>query len=513
MVMQIKESKLLVMHVLGEFLQDIPCEWNGRGSLLLPVERIVADSRTVEPGDLFVAIAGPATDGHRFIPQAVERGAIAVVSQSDHPSGRSDKGLPHFKVANTQIAFGSLLSKYHQFPANRIKLIGITGTNGKTTTAYLMHHLLNHLSRSGMIGTVQYVWGNQVREAGNTTPGSAVLMPLLNEMARDGCAYCVMEVSSQGLDQHRTAGLAFEAAIFTNLSGEHLDYHVTMENYYAAKRKLFLDEQTPEHAIINIDDRYGKRLFEETGRRAVSFGFDPEARYRIANPQFSFNGAAFDLCHGNVRYSLNTTLPLGHNIYNVTAAITALSELGFRIEDVISHLEGFPGVPGRMQRVDEGQAFHVFVDYAHTPDAVRHVLDSARRLRHGNLISVIGCGGDRDKTKRPVMGQIASELSDAVVVTSDNPRSEDPEQIMQDVMAGIPPSRRAFTKTVLDRREAIGCAMEMAKPGDLVLILGKGHEKVQIIGKNTIPFDDCLVAREWIHRKTGAQLKSAGSRG
>jgi len=487
------------MKFLGEFLQDIPYQWNGRGSLFVPVNRVISDSREVQKGDIFVALKGPLADGHDFIAHAVSRGALAILSESKPNPSVDLQSAAFIQVEDTHSIYSHLLAKLHKLQDYPVDLIGVTGTNGKTTTAYLIRFLLNQLSSCGLIGTVRYEWGNQSVESKNTTPGPAQLIPLICQMAKDGMKYCVSEISSHGLDQNRLAGLGFTAAIFTNLTQDHLDYHRTLENYYLAKRKLFVSKMPPKHSLLNIDDEYGGRLFKELGVQAVGYGFNDEAAYRASNEKVTLEGSQFILTYGAKKHHVKTNLALRHNIYNVTAALSVLSELGFPLERTIPLVLQFPGVPGRMERVGSGKGALIFVDYAHTPDAFFNVLSSARPLVERNIVTVFGCGGNRDKGKRPLMSRVASEGSDILIVTNDNPRGEDPEFILSDIKSGIAEGRKV--EFILDRKKAIERAIDLAGPGDAVFILGKGHEKYQLVGDQAIAFDDVQVVQDYLKKK------------
>ena len=482
------------MKKLSGLLEGLPCDWKRNAREDIQIERVVSDSRTVGKGDLFVALSGPQVDGHAFIREAIARGASAIISQADRKITDLD-GVLHIRVPNTHLAFGILLSNFYE-RAKDVQLIGITGTNGKTTTAYLIHYLLDHLSSCGMIGTIHYVWNGNKMKAPNTTPGQAVMIPLLDKMAREGISYCVSEVSSHALDQERTAGIKFQTAVFTNLTQDHLDYHKTFENYYQAKRRLFLEEPIPKHRIVNADGSYGKRLLQEVGKEAIAYGISEGVDYRASQISVSLSGSQFDLVsHGTLR-RVETNLPLYHNASNVLAALAALSEMGFSLDRTISLLQHFPGVPGRMERIEAGQPFHVFVDYAHTPDAFQNVFSSVRQLTKGKIIAVFGCGGDRDRMKRPLMGRIASESSEIIFLTDDNPRSEDSQFILDEIALGISDSAGASVRRVPDRRQAIRDALGLAQAGDLVLILEKAQEAEQVIGNRVTPFCDSEIVRE-----------------
>lgn len=492
------------MKTLRSFLQGIQYEWNQKGSLDQSIRSVSCDSRSVRKGDLFVALKGPQLDGHQFIHTAISSGAEAIVIENEKKD-YWQLPVPVFLVKDSHQAFGELLLRQHDFDPRSIRLIGITGTNGKTTTAYLLQFLLNHLTkgRSGLIGTVQYQWGTKSVKANNTTPGQSVLIPILSEMLKDGMAYCVSEVSSHALDQKRTDGIYFETAIFTNLTQDHLDYHKTFEHYFEAKRKLFFNAKSPKIQIVNADDFYGAQLASDLGSCAVTYGIQ-SGIYRAQNLKESLSETEFDLVvRGKKMGRIQTKLPFRHNIYNLLAAMAALCENGFLFSDIISLIPQFTGVPGRMQRVGDGQLLHVFVDYAHTPDAFQNIFAGVKELAaEKRIISVFGCGGNRDRAKRPLMGALAAKYSDLIFITDDNPRNEDPSEIVADIKKGIPPAAHAKVKVIHDREEAITRAIHGACSDDIVLILGKGHEKEQEIRGEKLAFDDVEIAQKCLKEPT-----------
>ena len=498
------------MKTLRQLLDGIPCSWNGKGELATQITSVHSDSRRIRPGDLFVAISGLHLDGHQFITEAVQRGAKAIVSEHfDHAA--ADLGVPQFSVSSSRAILSQLVACTYDFPARKLKCIGITGTNGKTTTAFLIQYLLNVVSRAGLIGSIHYDDGKTKQAAENTTPAPEVLNETLSRMVANGLSYCVMEVSSHALDQDRTRGFEFSSAVFTNLTQDHLDYHRDYEAYYQAKRKLFFGSIPPKHTIINRDTSFGVRLADEMGGRGavVSYGLEKPCNYFAREIQLGWNGLDFVLARNDSRFEVRAPLMLRHNVYNVLAALSAVSEEGFPLKGLIPYLAHFPGVAGRMERIDEGQDFHVFVDYAHTPDGLFNVLSSLEGLSRNRVISVFGCGGDRDRVKRPMMGEIASRFSDMVILTSDNPRSEKAEDILGEIRKGISGSRKKTQLAVLpDRTEAIRYAVELAETGDALFIFGKGHENYQIIGNEKIPFSDQNVARHWLRVRCSHSMKS-----
>ena len=499
------------MKPLKEFLEGIPCSWNGLGKLTVPIRSVQSDSRNVKAGDLFVALSGLHWDGHQFIEEAIGRGAKAVVCERwNDRTGK--KEISQFRVSNSRHVLGRLVSCAYDYPARRLKCIGITGTNGKTTTAFLIQYLINSVSRCGLVGSVYYDDGHGKLPSTHTTPAPETLQDALAKMVEQGLSHCVMEVSSHALDQDRTEGIEFSSAVFTNLTQDHLDYHRDFDDYFRAKQKLFVGSSLPEHSIINQDDPYGLRLidiFKKTGHKFVSFGINSTSDYSAQNVQLSWKGIDFELLAKGQCFSVSVPLILRHNVYNVLAALSTVSEEGFSLPEMIAQLSEFPGVLGRMERIDEGQDFYVFVDYAHTPDGLLNVLSSLEGLTRSRVISVFGCGGDRDSGKRPLMGEIAARFSDVVVLTSDNSRSERTEDILEQIQNGIDKTpKKAEVVTLPDRKEAIGRVIELAEAGDVILIFGKGHENYQIVGKEKIPFQDQEVARYWLKKRCSPLAKS-----
>ncbi len=445
------------------------------------------DSRAVGPGDLFFCVVGFTSDGHEHAPAAVAAGAAALVVQ--RPLGL---GVPEVVVPDARVAMAPAAARFFGDPTAVLDVVGVTGTNGKTTTAFLVRALLEAAGRRcGLLGTVGAVIGGVDRAAGRTTPEAIDLQRDFRAMLDAGDAACAMEASSHALALHRCDAIHWAAAIFTNLTQDHLDFHPTMEEYYLAKRRLFA--AGPRAAVINVDDPYGARLAAELPG-AVTAAIDADADYRAVEVQTSLTGSRFTVeGPDGLRLELASPLPGRFNVANVLGAVAAVRALGVADEVIASAVRTAGRVPGRFEPVDEGQPFAVLVDYAHTPDSLENVLAAARGLTAGRVIAVFGCGGDRDRGKRPLMGAIGARLADAVVVTSDNPRSEDPEAIIAEVAAGA----GAGAERVADRREAIARAVAMAGPGDVVVIAGKGHEQGQEFAEGrTVPFDDVAVARE-----------------
>lgn len=465
------------------------------------IGKVTSDSRAIEPGDVFVACPGSRMDGHDFISEAMMAKAAAVVV--DRPL---DLFIPSrvtvIRVSNTQACLAEILKRTYQNPDQHLKLVGVTGTNGKTTIAYLLHHMLSEKTKAAYLGTLWYDLGGKKIPAPNTTPGSEILIPYMKQMVDEKIEYCVMEVSSHALEQCRVHGLQYELAMFTQLTQDHLDYHKSMESYFQAKRLFFTSEPQPRQMLINADCPYGRRLLEEKPN-AKSYSLEGPADYQVVHMEPSFQGSRFTLRYKGREVSFQTRLPMKHNIANLTTVLAGLDLLGYDLEDFRGILAEIPGIPGRLERVPGSDAFQVFVDYAHTPDAIENVLREAKKLNPKRILTLFGCGGDRDRTKRPLMAKAACQYSDLVMLTSDNPRSEDPEAILDDIKKGIPKNLRDVqVSEILDRAEAIEKIISLAEPGDAVFILGKGHEDYQIIGDRKIPFDDRLVVQEFLKRKS-----------
>jgi UDP-N-acetylmuramoyl-L-alanyl-D-glutamate--2,6-diaminopimelate ligase len=467
------------------------------------VAGVAYDSRTVTPGQVFVALKGQHADGTAFARQAIERGAAAVVSEQPAPDGIH---VPWTIVEDARLALAVLAAAFYHDPSREMRVIGITGTNGKTTTAYLVASIFDAAGiRCGILGTVGYRVGDEVREATRTTPEAPEVQALLREMVDRKCGACAMEVSSHALSLRRVAGITFAAAIFTNLTRDHLDFHADMDDYFRAKRRLF--EMLPPDApsLINLDDPRGASLVE-AGGRPLTYAINRPADVMPGPLSFSLSGLSFDVRTPGGALHVTSKLVGRPNVYNILAAVSAAIALDVPASAIERGLESLDGVPGRFQVVsDASDEVTVVVDYAHTDDALRNLLETARPLTTGRMITVFGCGGDRDRTKRPLMGAVAGRLSDLIVLTSDNPRSEDPNRILEEVRRGITPDTRRDSAqgllTIVDRQAAIAKAIEVARPGDVVLVAGKGHEKYQVIGDRALPFDDVAVARDALARR------------
>lgn len=487
---------------LDELFRDVPVLEKNHWRPHLKVQKVTSDSRMVGAGDVFVACRGSRMDGHDFAAQAVQAKAGVIVYEN-LPDYIFPSHVAAARVRDSNQALADLLIRSYGHPEKKIKLIGVTGTNGKTTVAYLLHRLLREHVSAAYLGTLWYDLPHEKIPAVNTTPGPELLIPLLDSMVKEKVRYCVMEVSSHALKQNRVHGLQFELAVFTQLTQDHLDYHRNMEDYFRSKQLLFSREPGPKRALVNIDCLYGKRLAEvHPGAKSLSLSFTQDADYRIKDIEPSFQGSRFVFCFKGREIPFRIRLPLLHNVVNVGQVLAGLDLLGYDPEDFRGVLQEIPGIPGRMERIAGIDSFQVFVDYAHTPDAVKNVIAETKKLRPKKIITVFGCGGDRDRLKRPLMGGLAAQYSDLVVLTSDNPRSEDPEMIMKDILKGIDSRKgaRGEVLVLLDRREAIERALSLAEPGDVVLILGKGHEDYQILGDVKIPFDDRQVVQECLKR-------------
>ncbi len=476
-----------------------------RGNLDVTVTSITDDSRAATKGSLFVAVKGERVDGHDFVQKATQAGAAAVVSQRFVETG----SLPYVRVSDSKKALGWLGSRFHGDPSARLMMVGITGTNGKTTTTYLCKALLEGIGRRvGLIGTVAYQIGSETIPASHTTPGALELQQLLAKMAQNGLNAAVMEVSSHALALDRTVGCEYDAAVFTNLTQDHLDFHADMEDYYRAKLRLFTGladgQKTGKRAIVNLDDPYGARIRAVCPVPVWGFALTHQADLKAERVRLSANRTMFTAATPAGSFPIESRLVGEHNVYNLLGAIGVALHAGATPTQVQEAVAGVTNVPGRFERVTAGQDFTVVVDYAHTPDALVRLLTAAQAVKTHRIITVFGCGGDRDRTKRPKMGRAAVEQSDVVVLTSDNPRTEDPMAILREVEVGVREALHGRPhvayRMIPDRREAINAAISEARSGDMVLIAGKGHEDYQIIGTKKIHFDDREVAREAIQR-------------
>ena len=469
------------------------------------VSGVEYDSRRVKPGCVFVAMHGEASDGNRFIDQAIQAGAVAVVTES--PSEKPREGVAWAVVPRGRRALARLSANFYKRPAERIAVTGITGTNGKSTTAFLIEAILTAAGRkSALIGTIEYHVAGRIYPAPHTTPEALELARLFNEALGLGATDAVMEVSSHALAQERVFGVPFDVAVFTNLTRDHLDYHKTMEEYFAAKRVLFegCGTDAPRAVVTNLDDEYGAKLVQFSKKRSavvLTYGWE-KGDFHAQNVDINLRGTRFDMAtpQQDVKIPIFSPLIGRVNVYNILAAAGACYARGCEPKAIARGVESLTHVPGRFERVDCGQPFTVVVDYAHTDDALRNLTGLAREFvsRGGGtarVLTVFGCGGDRDRAKRPLMGEAAGRGGDFVVLTSDNPRSEDPRAIINDALVGLQKTGVKYTVEV-DRRKAIALAIAEAHPGDIVLLAGKGHEKVQVTREGSHPFDDVEVAGE-----------------
>lgn len=474
------------------------------------VTQIAYDSRRVEPGGLFVAIRGFRQDGHFFLPEALARGARAVVV--DRPEVSVPPGIVKIVVPDSRQALPDLAAAFFGYPSRRLRVVGVTGTNGKTTTTFMSEAIFRAAGhKTGLIGTVENHVGDEVLPVERTTPESLDVEELFHRMTEAGVSHAVMEVSSHALELGRVKNVEFDVAVFTNLTQDHLDFHQTLDNYRRAKARLFEQlgrpgaKTGPCTAVINADDPSGEAMRRATSARILTYGVREPADIRAEDVDVQAQGVAFTLRAPNGTERIKLRFTGLFSVYNALAACGVGLAEGISLATIKTALEGLAGVPGRFELVQEGQDFAVIVDYAHTPDGLENILRTAKEFARGRIILVFGCGGDRDRTKRPIMGRLAVRYADRVFITSDNPRSEDPLAIIREIEAGARAEEGATGKYSLipDRREAIREALAEARPDDVVLIAGKGHETYQIIGDRTLPFDDRQVAREFLREMTG----------
>jgi UDP-N-acetylmuramoyl-L-alanyl-D-glutamate--2,6-diaminopimelate ligase len=466
------------------------------------IDAVWSDSRRCGPGSCFVAVRGTQKDGHDYIAQAIQSGASAVVCESD---ANVPEDIPCAVVADSHPAVGCCAQALHGWPARLLTCVAVTGTNGKTTVAHLTRALLAGAGyNTGLIGTITYESGQRITNARMTTPDPEALAELMAEMVDAGCSHVVMEASSHALDQDRMAGIDVDAAIYTNLSGDHLDYHGTMEEYLAAKSKLFASLGASASAAINRDDAYAEQIAAVTDAKICWYGLSGAADMYARIGDISAEKTCFELIYHDEVVPVESRLIGRHNIYNSLAAACAAHRLGVSLEQIAATLKTIEYIPGRLQRVPCQGDFDVFVDYAHTDDALGNVLGALRPLTRGRLILVFGCGGDRDRTKRPRMAAVAQGSADTIIVTSDNPRSEPPGEIIDEILEGFDPDVRSRVEIEPDRRRAIRLAIGRAEPGDVVLLAGKGHETYQIVRGVKSHFDDAEVAAACLAERQGS---------
>ena len=452
------------------------------------ITHVCVDSRATQKGSLFVAVPGNRCDGGHYARQAVDRGAVCVVCQSELPPD-----LPWVKVRDARLALSQLACRWYGHPSRQLTMLGVTGTNGKTTVTYLLRHILQRTGmKTGLIGTVQNIVGEQTLPAQRTTPDALQIQQLLSAMTKNGCSHAVMEVSSHALDQHRAEGIDFAVGIFTNLTEDHLDYHGTMGCYCDAKAKLF---QMSRMGVCNADDPWTERLLAGASCPSVYYGIHNPAEVWAEDIFLHSRSVDFTVCTARTRTPVHLGVPGRFSVYNALGAIAACGELGIPPEECAAALATFPGVAGRMEVVPTpGKPYTLLIDYAHTPDALENVLKTVRGFAQNRVIAVFGCGGDREREKRPLMGHIAGKLADLTILTSDNPRTEEPMAIIRDILPGIAGAEDKYIVEP-DRRGAIALAMGRAAAGDVIVLCGKGHETYQEIGDKTIPMDEREIVR------------------
>jgi len=485
---------------LNKLLKNLDVE-AVHGPKNIEITGICTDSRRVSPGNLFIARRGESFDGSEYISEAVAAGASAVATDIYNPSLKEVTQMIHPKVDEILAA---LAATYYRFPSEELFTVGITGTKGKTTTAYLAKHLLENLyGRTGLIGTIEYLVGENRYEAAYTTPDVVTSHRMLYEMVHYGCKAAVMEVSSHGLDQNRVGEIQFDVGVFTSFSNDHLDYHKTEDNYFSAKAKLFrgIDPKKRKKnapggkkAVINADSPRAEEMIEHCQIPVFTYSLKQKADLTIAECHLTPQGTAFKLHYQGRLYPCSTTLMGRHNVSNILAAIAVAMAAGYPLEEIVPLIPRFGQVPGRLEAVSNSLGIHLFVDFAHTEDSMREVLSALNEVKTGKMIIVFGAGGDRDPGRRAGMGKVVDEIADLAVITSDNPRSEHPEKIIDEIKKGFRNDRKYLA--ISDRKEAIEEAVRRAQPGDIVLIAGKGHEKTQIFAHTTVEFDDCQVAKE-----------------
>ncbi|MBN1823174.1 MAG: UDP-N-acetylmuramoyl-L-alanyl-D-glutamate--2,6-diaminopimelate ligase [Endomicrobiales bacterium] len=499
---------------LSKILKNIDSKVKGDADI--EIKGITYDSRKVKRGYAFIALSGQHVDGRSFAAKAVSEGAVCVIADAEIPGIKAVQ----VEVKNPAEAMADISSNFYSHPDKNLHLIGVTGTNGKTTITYMLESIFSRNKKAtGVIGTINYRYAKKVIPALNTTPQSLDVDRMLAEMSREKVAVCVMEVSSHALELDRVRGLEFDTAIFTNLTRDHLDFHRTMEDYFSAKAKLFTslksgEKNFPKTAIVNIDDPWSNKLIPLVkGAGVVTYGLSPKADYCAENIRASSRGSEFLVQTPLGRRKVELPHLGRHNVYNALACVASAVGFGVPFESTISALENVQQVPGRLEKVDCGQNYTVVVDYAHTDDALRNVLEALKELNPARLVTVFGCGGDRDRSKRPVMGDVATDLSDFVFVTSDNPRTEDPERIALDIEVGIRRKHRSNYQVLVEREQAIAAAVNMAAKGDIILIAGKGHETYQIIGDQRVHFNDVEMARKYISAAENSRRACAVSEG
>jgi len=466
------------------------------GSTDLTISSVCFDSRTVSQGSLFVATKGVSVDGHHFIDKALEKGAIAIVCEIS-PSKFQD-GITYVEVKDSSEALGIIASNFYGNPSTHLKLVGVTGTNGKTTTVTLLHQLFRKLGyNTGLLSTVENKINEEIIPSTHTTPDAVALNQLLAKMVASGCTHCFIEASSHAIVQHRIAGLSFAGGIFTNITHDHLDYHKTFEEYIKAKKLFFDNLPSSAFALVNVDDKRGQVMLQNTKAVKKTFALKSVADFKAKIKSNTFHGLELEIDNQEVWFKLIGSF----NAYNLLGIYGTAILLGENKEDVLQEMSALDSARGRFEQIISSHHITAIVDYAHTPDALKNVLETLQDIRQGNeqVITIVGCGGNRDATKRPVMADIACKLSDRVIITSDNPRDEDPELIIQEMQKGVAITDRKKVLAIQDRKEAIKTACTLANPNDIILIAGKGHETYQEIKGVKYPFDDKLIVKEIFH--------------
>jgi UDP-N-acetylmuramoyl-L-alanyl-D-glutamate--2,6-diaminopimelate ligase len=453
-------------------------------------------SKTVQPGDLFIAMRGERADGYDFVREAEERGAIAVLSEREVPKRFQKTWI---QVSNSRKALALCAANLYAHPSQELKVIGITGTKGKTTVTYILEEILKkaHIA-VGVIGTISYRSPGTQQEAERTTPEAPDLQRMMREMVDSGVTHCVMEVSSHALALNRVTGINFDVVVFTNLSGEHLDYHQTMDKYYASKKKLFQTFSSEKMAVVNCDDPWGAKLLSELEIERLTYGVGPTALVRAEDFTFSQDGLEMTVKYDSERLSVFSRLLGKPNMYNILASIACALVLNLSTQTIKDGISELRGIPGRFEKIENVWGYNIFVDYAHTDDALKNLLETAKELNFHKIILVFGAGGDRDRQKRPRMGEVAGLYADWTILTSDNPRSEDPSAILADIEEGIKKTGSEKYELEPDRKSAIHKALTLAEPGDCVLVAGKGHEDYQVLKDTIIPFKDADVIRSFL---------------
>ncbi|MBN2245885.1 MAG: UDP-N-acetylmuramoyl-L-alanyl-D-glutamate--2,6-diaminopimelate ligase [Candidatus Aminicenantes bacterium] len=480
---------------LRDILNGIPVK-NITGDADIDIKGIAYSSKDSDNDSLFAAFKGIKTDGNLYIKEALEKGATAVLSERQAPEDFTQTWI---QVEDARETTALLAGNFYEHPSKKIKVIGITGTKGKTTTSYLLESILNNSgNKAGVIGTVSYRFGNQEKPASRTTPEALDIQNMMKNMLDSGYTHCIIEVSSHALELKRVTGINFSVAIFTNLSGDHLDYHRTMEEYFTAKKKLFQLKSERRIAVVNADSSWGQRLISELPLGIISYGTGPSAIVRAEGFEFSSTGTKITVRYPTGTLFLNSALLGRPNLFNILAAVSTALSLNIPLPAIQKGISDLKEVPGRFEKIENKAGLNIFVDYAHSDDALRNLLETAREICTKKVILVFGAGGDRDKSKRPRMGEIAGMLADWSIITSDNPRTEDPLKIISDIESGFKKSGSSAYEIEPNRKNAIFRALSMGESGDYILIAGKGHEDYQIIQDKVLPFKDADVVREWL---------------